>query len=712
MALEVLRNDNYVSWSACLRDYLLAHNLWDIVETRREPPKPEDDVVEFEAWREKNDAALDAILSSCGTDILSQIKRISSAKMLGIHWRNCGQPSQQIHTVVDQLGSSSNISVSKQVRPALTGNTQRLGRADGKNQDYLKYASFLKAVRNGDLDAMKAFLALHPEASSAKLTFVDQTALHIAVLAGHVHIVEELVERIMSNETLEMQDVEGYTALARATSSGDFRMIQCMIDKNPKLVSIPEKSFGSIPVVISMCFDYKELSRYLYLRTPLMDLEPEKGHHGASLISFAIYTLTLDIAVDLIRRCPNLAFAIDREQRSPLYVLASTPDAFPSGKKFVFWQRWIYSWIHIRPSRATDEIRVNIQNLQEKLPEHQQLSEMKLLHAQSHELLSRMCEPISTLNAEARRNGGIYAAIFRAIKDGNFEFVYEIVRANPDLLYVIELPTKRTIFMLAVLHRQAKIFSLIYGLQQIKTSLSGSDSSYNNILHMAGIFTMSTPIQHIPGATLQMQRELQWFKELDRLSPPMFQKALNSDSLTPRQVFTRNHEELMKKGEEWMKNTASSCTVVGALIVTIMFAAAFTVPGGNDQNTGLPMFLNKKVFILFVIFDSLSLFSSSASVLMFLGILTARYAEEDFLKSLPKKMIIGLFALFFSIATMMVAFSATLLLMVKSSIILPIICLASLPVTLFVLMQFPLLVDMTMSTYGPGIFKKKMERWV
>ncbi|KAB1220601.1 hypothetical protein CJ030_MR3G015854 [Morella rubra] len=502
MALEVLRNDNYVSWSACLRDYLLAHNLWDIVETTREPPKPEDDVVEFEAWREKNNAALDAILSSCGTDILSQIKGISSAKNAWYSLAElCGQPSQQIHTVVDQI-----ISVSKQVRPALTGNTQRLGRADGKNQDYLKYASFLKAVRNGDLDAMKAFLVLHPEASSAKLTFGDQTALHIAVLAGHVHIVEELVERIMSNETLEMQDVEGYTALARATSNGDFRMIQCMIDKNPKLVSIPEKSCGSIPVVISMCFDYKELSRYLYLRNSADGSRARKG-------------FTFDLLVQLMK-------------------FVST---FKTFKK--------------------------------KLAEHQ---------------------------------------------------------------------------------------------------------------------------------------------ELERLSPPMLQKALNSDSLTPRQVFSRNHEELMKKGEEWMKNTASSCTVVGALIVTIMFAAAFTVPGGNDQNTGLPMFLNKKVFILFVIFDSLSLFSSSASVLMFLGILTARYAEEDFLKSLPKKMIIGLFALFFSIATMMVAFSATLLLMLrgKSSIILPIICLASLPVTLFVLMQFPLLVDMTMSTYGPGIFKKKMERWV
>ena len=162
-----------------------------------------------------------------------------------------------------------------------------------------------------------------------------------------------------------------------------------------------------------------------------------------------------------------------------------------------------------------------------------------------------------------------------------------------------------------------------------------------------------------------------------------------------------------------MKDTASSCTVVGSLIVTIMFAAAFTVPGGNDQNKGFPIFLNEKLFMVFIVSDALSLFSSSTSVLMFLGILTSRYAEEDFLKSLPTKMIIGLSTLFFSIVAMMTAFSAALILMLReqSWIFIPVICLASVPVTLFVLMQFPLLVDMTILTYRPGIFNRKMERW-
>ena len=130
-----------------------------------------------------------------------------------------------------------------------------------------------------------------------------------------------------------------------------------------------------------------------------------------------------------------------------------------------------------------------------------------------------------------------------------------------------------------------------------------------------------------------------------------------------------------------MKDIATSCTVVGALIVTIMFAVVFTVLGGNDQNNSFPIFLNKKLFMAFIVSNSLSLFSSSTSVLMFLEILTSRYVEEGFLQSLPRKMIIGLSNLFFSITAMMTAFSPTLFLMLheQSWIFKPVICLASIP---------------------------------
>ena len=196
---------------------------------------------------------------------------------------------------------------------------------------------------------------------------------------------------------------------------------------------------------------------------------------------------------------------------------------------------------------------------------------------------------------------------------------------------------------------------------------------------------------------------------MESIVHPFMLEYTNTNGKRPRELFTESHKELVKEGEKWMKGTSSSCTVVAALIVTIMFAAAITVPGGNKQDSGLPTFLNEKVFMVFIISDALSLLSASTSLLMFLGILTSRYAEEDFLKSLPKKMIVGLSTLILSIATMMITFCASLfiILLGKSRVVIPIICLASVPVTLFAWMQFRLLIDMVISTYASRILDKR-----
>ncbi|KAF5447093.1 hypothetical protein F2P56_032669 [Juglans regia] len=285
-----------------------------------------------------------------------------------------------------------------------------------------------------------------------------------------------------------------------------------------------------------------------------------------------------------------------------------------------------------------------------------------------------------------------------------------MMRTNPELVWSAPKKTQgRNIMSHAIGCRQATIFNIICGLHEKHELASHTDFDGNTVLHMAGMLPNTPVLSHIPGAALKMQRELQWFKKVESIVQPKIKEHMNSQHLKPRECFFEEHKNMMKDGERWMKDTATSCTVVGALIATIMFAAVFTVPGGNNQTTGFPIFSEEKLFILFIVSDSLSLFSSSTSVLMFLGILTSRYAEEDFLKSLPTKMIIGLSTLLFSITTMMIAFSAAVLIILqKSWMVIPVICLASVPVTLFVLMQFPLLVEMSVSTYG-SIFDEKIK---
>lgn len=184
-----------------------------------------------------------------------------------------------------------------------------------------------------------------------------------------------------------------------------------------------------------------------------------------------------------------------------------------------------------------------------------------------------------------------------------------------------------------------------------------------------------------------------------------------TDHMTPRELFTKNHKELMKEGEKWMKDTSNSCTVLGALVITIVFAAAITVPGGINGNTGFPIFFNEKLFFLFIISDALSFFSSTTSLLIFWGIVTSRYAEDDFLKSLPTKMTLGFTSLLLSIITMLIAFCCALVIMFnkKSWVSISIMALATIPISLFVSMLFPLFVEMFVSTFGDVIFDRKVK---
>ncbi|KAF5930308.1 hypothetical protein HYC85_031181 [Camellia sinensis] len=109
------------------------------------------------------------------------------------------------------------------------------------------------------------------------------------------------------------------------------------------------------------------------------------------------------------------------------------------------------------------------------------------------------------------------------------------------------------------------------------------------------------------------------------------------------------HKKLRKEWEKWMKETSTSCTVVATLIATAMFTAIFTVLGGYNGTTRNPVYLHQHSFMVFIVADALSMFTSCSPVQLFLGILKLRYADGEFLVSLPRQLIIAIASLFFSI---------------------------------------------------------------
>jgi hypothetical protein len=79
---QVLDIDNYFVWSVQVRTYLIAQDLWNIVEATDEHCEQEnDDKAASKAWTKKNAMALHVIQISCQPRICFAIGLITSAKI-------------------------------------------------------------------------------------------------------------------------------------------------------------------------------------------------------------------------------------------------------------------------------------------------------------------------------------------------------------------------------------------------------------------------------------------------------------------------------------------------------------------------------------------------------------------------------------------------------------------------------------------------------
>ncbi|XP_050133947.1 uncharacterized protein LOC126610019 isoform X4 [Malus sylvestris] len=763
----VLSYKNYKDWSFRMKTYFLAEDLWDIVSgTVTKPPEGE----EHKAWKKKDAKALYAIQNSCGDNTYKLIKGKTTAKEA---WDTLVQKVRYGSVNLSDEDSSDENSSDEDshdeankpvchVYPTPPDHDATLESAmeealstRGAGHDESIQETFVKYVKSNDWDNAIKFLRQHPQAASARMTdWPYTTALHYAIgKRCSVRIIQQLVD-LMANALLETADSFGSALDCLINDCPEWvEAAECIVKKNLNIVTSVPSNRVPLVLVAQGTAKGERLARFLYSLTPHEQLNVSQATH---LISLGFHLQRLDIAWDLIQRYPKLAITKDLDKNIPLVTLASNGSAFKSGSRLNLWENLIYHGIRIKPlppinkekhesdqkenqghhliSSGMTLFRGLLANLQTLLG-ITHIYQKKLMHERVQQFLPLMWKA-SEGDGNILKRQKLIKALCVAAERGHVEYIFSFLKCSTLDFDAVQNEKGQNLYQIAAECRHHKIYNLIHVHDQLRKNgitlyfyptaemnrvgttesyLGKKDDFGNNMLHTVATISPSSQIHDIQGAALQMQRELQWFKEVERIANPMDLESVNKDDKTPRKVFTENHKELGKEAEKSMKEIATSCTVVGALIVTIMFAAAFTVPGGNDKNdekAGPPTFLTNKVYTTFIVLDAISLFSSTTSVIMFLGILTSRYFEDDFYKSLPIKMIIGLLTLFLSIATMMIVFSCGLYIMLdeKSSIVVPSILLATVPVTSFIWMQFPLLVELFISTFGRGIFYRNQKK--
>ncbi|XP_039165728.1 uncharacterized protein LOC104439942 [Eucalyptus grandis] len=344
----------------------------------------------------------------------------------------------------------------------------------------------------------------------------------------------------------------------------------------------------------------------------------------------------------------------------------------------------------------------------DEVPSLKRIYDVKLRHEAAVELVKKVCDALSQRSTtEITQFFQDRNLLAQATVKGISELVKLSIQYFPELIWIS--PNDTTLVTLAVQHRQERILRLF--LKESSTNRLSivpaptEIESGKMMLSAAECNPDIDDVTNVSGAAFQMQREIQWFKAVESwVTPDMKTARLTVDNKTYWQVFVEKHQKLLENGQKWVKETADKCMLVSTLIATVLFAAAFSMPGTNNDSDGFPL---KGSVLVFAISDGLGLLCSVTAILLFLAILTSRDEPLDFLDSLPEKIIMGLSSLFLSLAFMLVAFAAALTFVLDKTlewVVIPIALLTSLPVTLFVVLQLPLLFQMVKSTYGPSIF--------
>ncbi|MFS7952951.1 putative ankyrin repeat-containing domain, PGG domain, ankyrin repeat-containing domain superfamily [Helianthus anomalus] len=548
------------------------------------------------------------------------------------------------------------------------------------------YEDLYNAIEDDDMERVNVILKKEPNATTSIVSSHGDTALHIAILSGKIEIALDLVKKIPPEE-LEISNEFGATPLSLAAITENITLAKAMVEKNNTLVTLKRGNTdqSSLPVIVASMYGRKRMVHYLYSKTPKHLLDPSNPDPKYRLDG--VLLLNNLITADFYGVRIHSPWEVDTK----IHTGGDHQDEFISHPSFLHQLGWIM--------------------LRLIVPDIKHLHDRKLVNDEASNLLGCIFMEIKGMKLLELERLEIDKAVHNAIKHGIVEFVEELLAYNPEFIWRKD-KRGRTIFSHAIVLRHEKIFSLFYRLGTKKSIVaSRHDIFQNNFLHLAAKLSPPAQLERVSGAALQMQRELQWYKEVESLVQPKYKDQVNESHRKPATLFTQEHKDLAKEGEKWMKNTAGSSMIVGTLIAAVMFTTVFTVPGGNDQKSGLPIMLHtdSNVFMIFMISNGLSLFSSTTSVLMFLGILTARYAEDDFLVSLPTKLILGIACLFFSIVTMMISFATALYLELHKTlswVSIPLILLSTFPVVLFSALQFPLLIEMVIHTYGSSIFDK------
>ncbi|XP_044478623.1 uncharacterized protein LOC123205671 [Mangifera indica] len=492
------------------------------------------------------------------------------------------------------------------------------------------YLPLYNAAKHGDWKTATSLIGDNRNLWISRMTTSAETVLMVAARSLKWEFVEKLVELLTPDE-LAMQNIYGDTVLHYVTFSESIKTAELLVRKCSELTQIVSEN-GATPLLVSLRLSlYKDMIWYLALVTRLQLNSPTcpfTGTLSTELFCNLTYSGFNDITLYLLRQYHEyVGYPLDQTGHLLLWLSAVPSNVHINKNSLTFIERWLYKFIHVEmgvpphslrnkegvssltlpePSRSflSQELhclKMLLWKASEKVvPSLKRVREAKLQQRCVEEIVEKFCIEFGSNFTFDRVSFILLPVMYSATRLGNVEIVRICLKHFPDLIFGREEPGNRHLLLVATECRQEEIFNLITEIPITRAFLANSKDNYGNtVWHSSAKLAPSSKLLSVSGAALQMQRELQWFKEVEELIDPAKRRLMNMEGKTAMEIFMEDHKKLAEEGEKWMKDTANSCMIVTTLIATVVFAAAFTVPGGNVGDTGIP--------------DALALFSSFTS---------------------------------------------------------------------------------------------------
>ncbi|XP_060674182.1 uncharacterized protein LOC107422636 isoform X2 [Ziziphus jujuba] len=594
-----------------------------------------------------------------------------------------------------------------------------------------------RAALEGDWERMKGFYEENREAVFYPLTVTNDTAFHIAVYSGTKSPLEELIQ-IVPNPPIAKADDKKNTPLHEAGAIGNIEAAQVLMRCSPEQLEA-RNALGETPMFRAAAFGMTEMVKYLAfeVRSRQCDMHIQRiRDDNTSILHSAIHGQHFGLQSNEhdddkcdqmnLRQCDDLESGWGRNhlRQSCFLRINRAIIRMYSG----LWTFLPAGWPMIG----------NIQNEKKKHESSWKLAKLLIKKDKSWEKTDIKPDIGIISFGETKENGSEKAVVSGKKEDkeekddnnnpppliptsttplliatstGIVEIVNEILEEYPQAVEHVS-DQGLSIMHVAIRYRQRDIFKHVKKMKIPMTRLVRriDNNGYTLLHHVSDMTHRSAGT--LPNPALQLQDELKWFERVRKLIPSHYAMNHSRGGQTAQEIFEKSHAELLKEAQNWLKRTSESCSVIAVLIATVAFTAAYTVPGGSDQSTGLPILRHDPFFAVFTVMDVLSLVSSLTSVVMFISILTSPFRLQDFRKSLPRKLTVAFTFLFLAVAVTMLAFSATVILIVhmkKRWTTTIVYGVAFVPVTVFALLQFPLYVAfMGTVKYSLSIMKKAL----